>query len=86
MRIKAESERKLTIDLDDALEQVAFHVTEIEDLQAKVNDAARAKDEELKEVRMANRKGDKIAKITICTHPILTLLFARHSSRGTLTP
>ena len=52
MRIKSESERKLTIDLDDALEQVAFHVTEIEDLQAKVNDASRAKDEELKEVRM----------------------------------
>jgi hypothetical protein len=52
LRIKSESERKLTIDLDDALEQVAFHVTEIEDLQAKVNDASRAKDEELKEVRM----------------------------------
>ncbi|GMH79153.1 hypothetical protein TrST_g6968 [Triparma strigata] len=50
LRAKSESERKLQIELDDALEQVAFHVTELEDLRAAMSGQAKDKEEELKEM------------------------------------
>ncbi|GMH73896.1 hypothetical protein TL16_g06314 [Triparma laevis f. inornata] len=46
LRNSTESSRKLQINLDDALEQVAFHVTELEDLRGVMADKEREKEEE----------------------------------------
>lgn len=50
LRNSTESSRKLQINLDDALEQVAFHVTELEDLRGVMADKEREKEEEVKEL------------------------------------